>query len=178
MRKRGRVSLSLRERLEASHRTSSFYALALDKPAPPMPAMLAKMGPKRERKPASERVGPSEHQEQCAVIEWWWRVHPKYGLPPFALFAVPNGAHLASGYIGAGKLKREGMRRGALDLILAKPAQNFSGLFIEMKAGDNKPSEDQKLFIAYLTEAGYKAGVHWSAESAIAEIVGYLGEPS
>lgn len=175
MRRRTRPP-SLRERLEASHRTSCFYAAAFDKPPPPLPKMLVEMGPKRERKPASARVGPSEHQEQCAVIDWWWRVHTKYRLPHFALFAVPNGG--ARDVITGARLKAEGVRRGALDLILAKPANNFSGLFIEMKVGDNKPSDDQKLFIAYLQEVGYKACVHWNAESAIADIVEYLGAPA
>jgi hypothetical protein len=159
--RRGRVSE--RERKQAVNAAFRFLG---------MPQFQTELKPKRERKPRA--VGASEHQEQCAVIDWWWRVHTQYRLPHFALFAVPNGAHLASGYIGAGKLKREGLRRGALDLILAKPSQNFAGLFIEMKAGSNQPSDDQKAFIAYLQEAGYKASVHWNAESAIAEIVGYL----
>lgn len=71
-------------------------------------------------------------------------------------------------------LKREGVRRGTPDLMLAKPHRDRAGLFIEMKVGDNKPSDEQKAFIAYLEGAGYKCAVHWSADAAIKEIEEYL----
>ena len=116
----------------------------------------------------------SEHDEQKAVIDWWRKAHGTYQLPELALFSVPNGSFLGSSYFSAAKLKSEGLRRGALDLILAKPNRKYHGLFIEMKAGDNTASEDQKAFIAYLNGAGYLACVHWGAESAIEEIKSYL----
>lgn len=130
--------------------------------------------PKRViRRPVDgRRVHASEHQEQSAVISWWFRVHQKYGLPVFALFAVPNGG--ARDVITGANLKAEGVRKGALDLILAKPVAAHHGLFIEMKVGDNKPSEDQEEFIAYLDSVGYKTAVHWNAGTAIKEIEGYL----
>lgn len=124
----------------------------------------------------TKRADSSEHAEQSAVIDWWDKACGTYGLPQFALFAVPNGAHLASGYIGASRLKAEGMRPGALDLVLAVPRDQFHGLFLEMKYGRNKPSEDQDAFIAYLLGAGYHASVQWSADSAIAAIKEYLDE--
>jgi hypothetical protein len=127
------------------------------------------------RRPSDNKpIRPTEHQEQCAVIKWWWQVHKMYGLPVFALFAVPNGG--ARDVITGARLKAEGVRRGVYDLILAKPTSIYGGLFLEMKAGDNKPSEDQVSFGQYLTEAGYKASVHWSAQSAIEEIESYLGQ--
>lgn len=127
--------------------------------------------PLRQRKPA---VGPSEHQEQCAVIDWWWHAHQRYKLPPFALFAVPNGG--ARDAITGSLLKAEGVRPGALDLILAKPTLKYAGLFLEMKVGSNKPSYEQEAFIAYLRGVGYRASVHWNAGTAIKEIETYLGE--
>src|SRR5690606_27339000 len=100
--------------------------------------------------------------------------HQQYGVPSFALFAVPNGG--ARDVITGSKLKAEGVRRGALDLVLAKPTARFSGLFLEMKVGSNKPTPEQDQFITYLTGAGYRASVHWSADSAIKEIQWYLGD--
>lgn len=170
---------SLRETLARNHAASSFYALAHDKPVPEKPARLVELEARassRSLRPRSDKPqGPSEHQEQSVVVAWWWRQHEFYGLPHFALFAIPNGG--ARDPLTGAKLKREGVRRGALDLMLAKPVQPYSGLFIEMKVGDNKPTPDQQDFIRYLTSAGYKACVHWSADSAIAEIIGYLGKP-
>lgn len=115
----------------------------------------------------------SEHQEQADVIRWWNVAHKQYALPYFALFAVPNGG--ARDVITGSRLKAEGVRRGALDLILAKPKGGYSGLFIEMKVGNNKPTDEQEQFIDYLANAGYVASVHWTAGSAIAAIEEYLG---
>lgn len=138
------------------------------------PRMEYKMEIKPKRAYTRRVDGSSEHEEQCAVIQWWNAQCGFYGMPHFALFAVPNGAHLASGYIGAGKLKREGLRPGMLDLVLAKPMEQFHGLFIEMKYGKNKPSDDQIAVEQYLKSAGYAVGMHWSADSAIAAIKEYL----
>ena len=128
--------------------------------------------PPKKRAPRAARVGPSEHQEQVAVIQWWDASCQFYGLPHFALFAVPNGG--ARDAITGSRLKAEGVRRGALDLVLAKPTAKGAGLFIEMKVGDNRLSDYQKDFVAYLKSAGYDAQAHWSADSAIQAIKDYL----
>lgn len=147
-----------------------FYAAA----AEVAPAILHNLPPKRHRvrRCDGKPIGPSEHQEQAAVISWWWLARNKYNLPHFALFAVPNGG--ARDFITGARLKAEGVRRGALDLILAKPTQKYHGLFIEMKVGSNKPTDEQAAFVAYLQQVGYCATVHWSSASAIAEIEAYL----
>lgn len=126
----------------------------------------------RARAPNKPRVGPSEHQEQVAVIQWWDVACHGYGLPVFSLFAVPNGG--ARDAITGSRLKAEGVRRGALDLILAKPMDQFHGLFIEMKVGINRLTDEQKEFTAYLLSVGYMASAHWSADSAITAIKEYL----
>ncbi len=136
---------------------------------------LKTLPPKRHRvrRPLDGKpVHGTEHQEQSAVISWWWRAHTGYGLPVFSLFAVPNGG--ARDVITGANLKAEGVRKGALDLILAKPRGDYHGLFIEMKVGDNQPSDEQKEFIRYLDSVGYKTAVHWNAGTAIEEIKGYL----
>ena len=113
---------------------------------------------------------------QCAVIRWWQYAHKPYGLPEFALFAIPNGG--ARDPVTGAMMKREGVRAGVPDLMLAwsdadKALQKY-GLFIEMKANKNKPTSPQLAFISYLESAGYKCAVHWSAISAIEEIKAYL----
>lgn len=162
--------LSRNDQLRLGDKWHQFYAAAADV----APAIQSGLPPKRHRvrRCDGKPIGPSEHQEQSAVISWWWHAHKKYNLPHFALFAVPNGG--ARDFITGARLKAEGVRRGALDLILAKPTKQHNGLFIEMKVGNNRPTEEQTAFVAYLQSVGYRATVHWSSASAIAEIEAYL----
>lgn len=170
---------SRRDQKIAIKNSLDFMARAADKPsitAPGGPLEIT-IPPKRERirrTVDNKPVGQTEHQAQRTVIDWWARFHNRYQLPEFALFAVPNGG--ARDAITGAMLKAEGVRRGALDLILAKPTKQYAGLFIEMKVGDNKPSDEQKAFLEYLLSVGYKAVVHWSADSAISEIKSYLAD--
>jgi hypothetical protein len=122
----------------------------------------------------TKRSEGSEHQEQSAVVDWWDVACKGYGLPHFALFAVPNGAFFGSGYATAAKLKKEGMRKGILDLVLAVPRDQFHGLFIEMKYGSNTPTPEQWKVKEYLEKAGYCCSIHWSADEAIKAIKEYL----
>jgi hypothetical protein len=157
---------SARELLEQRNATYRFYG---------MEKHVKELPPKRDKilRPVDKKpVHASEHQEQSAVITWWWRVHTTYQLPLFALFAIPNGG--ARDVITGSKLKAEGVRRGAPDLFLAQPSGKFHGLFIEMKAGNNGTTSEQAAFIAHLKKVGYEASVHWSAGSAIAAIEEYL----
>lgn len=167
--RRFQPKLSERARILKFNAADAFYAAA----AEVEPKFQQEVPP--ERKYTKRTDGSSEHKEQCAVIEWWRKACGVYRLPEFVLFAIPNGAHLASGYIGAGKLKREGLRPGMLDLVLAVPRGESHGKFIEMKYGSNKPSPEQNAVIAHFKYAGYSVGVHWSADSAISAIKEYLG---
>ena len=73
-----------------------------------------------------------EHDAQVAVIQWWAYAHKGFGLPEFALFAVPNaGAGAQRGQ--AGKMKAEGARSGIPDLLLPVARGAYRGLCIEMK---------------------------------------------
>jgi hypothetical protein len=135
--------------------------------------LRAELGAMRaKRSPSAKPAGPSEHQEQCAVISWWRVAHKQYLLPEFALAALPNGG--ARDMITGARLKAEGVRRGLPDLFLATARRHYAGLFLELKIGSNKPSPDQRAFIDHLNQAGYRAVVHWSADDAIAEIKAYL----
>lgn len=168
---------SKRERIIANNATTRFLAGAAPdqaKASEHLDQALLPVPPKREiRRPWDGKpVGPSEHQVQATVISWWHLAHPRYSLPEFALFAVPNGGR--RDMITGALLKAEGVRAGALDLILAAARRGHHGLFIEMKVGDNKPSDKQQDFIVYLNSAGYKTAVHWDSTTAIKEIEDYL----
>ncbi len=114
----------------------------------------------------------SEHQIQSALIAWWKLQHKAYQLPEFALFAVPNGGArtAATGAI----LKREGVRKGIPDLLLAAPNKQYHGMFIEMKAGKNGETPEQKKFLDYVAEQGYVPCVSNSWEDAKTKIDSYL----
>ena len=119
--------------------------------------------------------GELEHQHQVAVIDWWAYACKGYGLPEFALYAVPNGG--ARHPAVAAKLKAEGVRAGILDLNLdAKSPGDPSamGLRIEMKVKPNRASKEQVAVIDYLRRAGYHVVVAWDADEAIQAITGYL----
>ena len=173
---------SRRELTESNNRWHRFYAAASDKPdaaANVERDLIVTLKPKREvRRPVDGAVvRPTEYQEQGAVIDWWARVHKGYGLPVFALFSVPNGAYLASGYMGAGMLKKAGMRKGIPDLILDCARGGYHGLRIEMKrinATESDKSAEQKDVGEYLTSAGYKFHFAAGADEAIAAITAYM----
>ncbi len=162
---------SKRELYGQYNATEAFYAAAADK-EPPTPRFIA---PKRIRRPVDGKPPQaSEHQEQAAVISWWYLAHHQYKLPVFALFAVPNGG--ARDAITGSMLKAEGVRPGTPDLILAKPNRKFAGLLLEMKKiGAPQPPDDQIAFRDYLLSVGYSAGFHYGSESAIEAIKSYLG---
>jgi hypothetical protein len=160
-----------KEQIIASHK---LIAASIDDPvkrAEYERHFIRELPPKRTY---TKRATGSEHQEQSALISWWNKTCTFYGLPHFSLFAIPNGAFFGSGYATAAKLKAEGMRKGILDLMLAVPRDQFHGLFIEMKYGDNRPSEEQLAVKSYLEKAGYHCGVYWSADDAIQAIKAYL----
>jgi len=50
----------------------------------------------------------------------------------------------------------------------------YHGLFIEMKAGKNKPTAEQLQFIDFVTDHGYLAVICWNWTVAKDEITKYL----
>lgn len=116
----------------------------------------------------------TEHEEQKILIQWTKLQENKY--PELRLlFAIPNGGarHIAV----ARKLKSEGVKAGVPDLFLPVGRSGYHGLFIEMKAGKNKPTEDQIGWLEALEDEGYLAQVCWGFEEAKAMILGYLKKP-
>lgn len=156
---RTRKSITKREFATAMN----YYARSFGKESVPVPA-------KRESKPSDI---PSEHTEQVRVIAWWNKWHESFGLPVFALYAVPNGG--MRDVIVAARLKAEGVRRGVPDLLLDVPKRKFHGLRIEMKRiKGGSVSPEQKEVYQFLREQGYSVAVCRGSDEAIAVIKDYL----
>lgn len=115
---------------------------------------------------------PSEHAEQVTLVQWFNLSYPAL---KGRLFAVPNGEHRHVAV--AARLKREGVVPGVPDLMLPVPSDGYHGLFIELKrAKGGRVSPEQKDWLAFLSEQGYRAEVCKGAAEAIAVIDSYLGE--
>jgi hypothetical protein len=120
----------------------------------------------------------SEHDEQVKVINWCFdmtRHYPELDL----IFAIPNGAMLGGGKVGAiraNSLKAEGMRPGVCDLFLPVARGKWHGMFIEMKTQIGKLSENQEQFIAGVKAQGYYTAVCYGASEAIEQLSYYLQE--
>ena len=118
----------------------------------------------------------SEHDEQVSVINWCFNhtvYHPELDL----IFAIPNGAMLGGGRIGAiraNALKAEGMRPGVCDLFLPVARGKWHGMFIEMKTKIGKLSENQKEFIAGVEAQGYFTVVCYGADEAQEQLNYYI----
>lgn len=88
------------------------------------------------------------------------------------MMAIPNGGKRDK--ITAARMKAEGVRAGAPDILLPVARSGYHGLFIELKHDKNKPSEAQTSFLTALTEQGYYAVPIWGWQDAIQLISNYL----
>ena len=111
---------------------------------------------------------PLEHQIQKAFFQWW---EAKHGNP--LCWATPNGGY--RNIVTATKLKAEGVRAGVPDVFLAIPVGDYHGLFMEFKRAKGKLQPNQELYLALLSQVGYKTAVVRSVEEAIDTVEAYLG---
>ncbi len=109
----------------------------------------------------------SEHDEQYKLFSLT-RYRPELKW----MFAIPNGG--ARDRITAARMKQEGVKAGVWDIFLPVPSQGYNGLFIEMKYGKNRLTDEQKDFGDYVSGQGYCTAVAYSAEEAIEIIDDYL----
>lgn len=101
-------------------------------------------------------IALSESDEQILLFEWatvMARNYPDLNL----LHAIPNGG--ARCKATAGRMKAEGVKSGVPDICLPVPMGGFHGLYVELKVGNNKPTDNQKAFITALNDKGYLAVV-------------------
>lgn len=125
---------------------------------------------------------PLESVEQQRLI--LWADHKRIGADTVGsfLFAIPNGGSRAKTTARfsseAFRMKREGIRPGVPDLMLAVPKQGYAGLFIEMKRAVkslSRVSPEQKIWHKRLSDIGYMVIVAYGAKEAMSAICEYLG---
>jgi hypothetical protein len=113
----------------------------------------------------------SESSQQIALFAW--AALEAIQRPELKnLFSIPNGGFRNPRE--AARLKAEGARAGVPDVCLAWPANGYHALYIELKVGKNRTSEDQDKWLARLTQAGNKTAVCYGWEAARNEINNYL----
>lgn len=112
-----------------------------------------------------------ESRTQCSCILWFDLTY-QARFNKKLLFAVPNGGRRDKAE-GA-KMKREGVRAGVPDLMLAVASKGFHGMFIEMKTKKGDTSENQDEMIIAFTNQGYKVVICRSLEEFIKEVTQYL----
>jgi hypothetical protein len=113
----------------------------------------------------------SEHDHQRCVFEWasyQERVYPELSL----MFAVPNGGKRTPAQ--AGLFRAEGVKSGVPDICLPVARGLYSSLFIEMKDGNKKPTENQVAWLTKLGRWGNCARICRSADEAIKILKWYL----
>ena len=97
-----------------------------------------------------------ESDMQMACVRWFRLQYPRHAE---LLFAVPNGGR--RDVREAARLKAEGVVSGIPDLFLAvtHPKHSVCGLFIELKAGKGRLTDNQKRIIFKLRDQYYTVEV-------------------
>lgn len=105
-----------------------------------------------------KKPGHPESELQRACVRWFRMQYPQY-----LLFHVPNGGKRNARE--AARFKAEGVVPGIPDLFLAEARHGFHGLFIEMKAGKNRPTPEQADAMQMLSASGYLCAVCYTFEA-------------
>lgn len=113
----------------------------------------------------------NEFKEQCEVFRWAKMQECIYPHLKF-LHASLNGVRLTAGQ--SKKMSLAGMRRGVADICLPFKNKHYTQLFVEMKFGRNKLTEDQAKFERFVCAGGANYVTAYSAFEAIEEITKYL----
>lgn len=116
-----------------------------------------------------------EAKEQELLFRWAELQKCKY--PALRLLhAIPNGGSRHK--IEAFNLKKQGLKSGVPDICLPSPNGKYNGLYIELKYGKNKASEEQLWWLDALRDEGYHAKICYGWEDAKNTILEYLGGKS
>lgn len=121
-----------------------------------------------------KKLTPSEHQIQSAFFSQV-KIDPFFKPYQRLIFSIPNAAKRS--YALARYMQAEGLTAGVPDVFVAIPKGIYHGLFLEFKAGKNKLSGFQELFIENARRNGYYVLVCYSCEEAIAGLRSYLTMP-
>lgn len=116
---------------------------------------------------------PSESVEQINLFRWATLQECKF--PELILLHhIPNGGK--RNITTAKRLKMEGVKAGVPDIFLPVSRGQYHGLYIELKAGNNKTTENQDVWISRLQKQGYQVNVCYGWEEAAKTIESYLKE--
>ena len=116
-------------------------------------------------------VTPEAHEQVAlfrAIEDIGVKLYPELEL----LHHIPNGGKRNARE--AEHLKQQGVKAGVPDLFLPVARGKWHGLYIEMKAGDNKPTQKQEWWMKKLTEQGYVCMVCYGYKQAMEVLVKYL----
>ena len=72
------------------------------------------------------------------------------------------------------KRREMGVKSGVPDVCILEPNRYYHGLFIELKVGYNKTSDNQKKWVQDLNERGYKTCVSYSLDECIEIVNNYI----
>ena len=121
-----------------------------------------------------KRRAEPEFLEQAALFAWARLSCVQIRHPGIDLLSSSlNGVKLTKAQ--AGKAKAAGMLKGEWDVRLPVARGAFVGLAIEMKAGRNTLTEEQRWYGQRLRDEGWCTSVCYSWEDARDAIVSYLG---
>ena len=125
-------------------------------------------------RPLTKRRAQPEFLIQSALFEWARLPVVQAQLPGIDLLeGSMNGVKLTASQ--AGKAKAAGMLKGSHDIKLPVARGAYIGLSIELKAGKNKPTQEQLKHGQRLQDEGWKVEYVWDDwTKAKAIIVGYL----
>jgi len=117
---------------------------------------------------ASAKVKYAEDNLQVQCVQWFRMQHPQK-----IILHIPNGRGRFN-IRQAARLKRLGVLSGIPDLYIPEPFGGFHGLFIELKAGRNKPTDAQQAMIDALRGRGYAVRVCYALNEFMEAVNGYL----
>lgn len=105
--------------------------------------------------------------EQLALIPYMGKTVKDF------VYAIPNGGYRNKKT--GGILKAEGVKKGVPDIHCFVAKAPYHSLYIEMKTETGELSDSQEMVIEMLREAGHKVVVCRNLNSAINELLKYLG---
>lgn len=109
----------------------------------------------------------SEDSLQKAVARW-------LDYSKYLWFHPANGG--SRNIIEATKLKAMGVKAGVPDIVICQPSGLFHALFIELKAGNNKPTSTQIAWHGKLRQKGYYVAVCYSFDEVKLTVENYFGK--
>ena len=112
-----------------------------------------------------------ESGQQEALFEW---AGYQLGRMPELEYMhhVPNGGKRDAATATA--LKRQGVKAGVPDIVLPAVRAEYHGLYIELKAGKNTATNNQKRWLEFLRQQGYFTAVCYGWKIAAELIETYL----